>query len=102
MIRRRGDNGILVLTAAFFAAFTLIAMNYFVIAYRQEHVSAAAERSELTICAGESQGTIYDRYMRPLVNRETCLRAVAVPTALNREKTVAYAADRESFLEAYD
>jgi len=102
LIRRRGDNGILVLTAAFFAAFTLIAMNYFVIAYRQEHVSAAAERSELTICAGESQGTIYDRYMRPLVNRETCLRAVAVPTALNREKTVAYAADRESFLEAYD
>ena len=56
----------------------------------------------ITIEAGNCQGTIYDRNMRPIVNGDMQNIAVAVPSALDRETAAGYALDRESFLEDFD
>ena len=92
----------MVLTAMFFIMFCFIACNYYRIAFAQEEVRAAQERSELTVSVGEIRGTIYDRDMQPLTNCDTSLKAVAVPNALDREDTAAYAIDKATFYEAYD
>lgn len=102
MVRKRGEHGVLVLTAAFFISFTFIALNYYRIAAEQKDVPAAQLESTLTVEAGRCQGTIYDRNMRPLTNAATKHIAVAVPSALNREQTVEYAIDKESFYEQFD
>jgi penicillin-binding protein 2 len=100
-MRRRCENGVIWLTAAFFLMFTVIAGRYFTICFEQKHVSAAEERSEFTINAGESQGTIYDRSMKPLNNNAYVYKAVAVPKALDRDTVVEYALDREEFGEKF-
>lgn len=90
------------MTAAFFIAFTLIATNYFRIAFIQEQVGAAEERSALKIVAGTSQGTIYDRNMIPMINCSETYSAVAVPSALSREETAEFALDKDEFYEDFD
>ncbi len=102
MVRKRGEHGVLVLTAAFFISFTFIALNYYRIAAEQKDVPAAQLESTLTIEAGRCQGTIYDRNMRPLINATTKHIAAAVPSALNREQTAEYAIDKESFYKQFD
>lgn len=102
MVRKKGEHGVIVMTAAFFIAFTLISLNYFRIAFIQEQVSAAEERSELKIIAGISQGTIYDRNMNPMINRRETYSAVAVPSALSREETAEYSLDKAGFYEKFD
>lgn len=102
MVRKSGEHGILMLTAGFFLAFTLILLNYFSIAFEREHVNAAEERSELKIIAGTSSGTIFDRNMIPMNNCGVIYRAAAVPSALDREKTAEYAVDKEGFREKFD
>lgn len=99
MIRRRAEHGVIALTGLFFAAFVLLTLNYYRLAREQTYVEAAAERSVVTIIAGESQGTIYDRKMRPLTNRTTRYAAAAVPFAIDRESTAQYALDKAQFYE---
>lgn len=102
MVRKRGEHGVVFITAAFFIAFTLISMNYFRIAFIQEQVGLAEERSELKIVAGTSQGTIYDRNMTPMINCSKTYSAVAVPAALSREETAKFALDKEKFYNKFD
>ena len=101
-MRKRGEHGVLLLAVSFMLMFTLIAVNYYSIADVQEYVSAAEQRSLLKVIAGESQGTIYDRNMKPLCNTVVRYQAVAVPRALDREKTAVYAVNAEKFYEEYD
>ena len=102
MVRKRGEHGVLILTAAFFISFTFIALNYYRIAVEQKDVPAAQLESTLTIEAGRCQGTIYDRNMRPLINAAKKRIAAAVPSALDREQTAEYAIDKDSFYEQFD
>lgn len=88
------------MVGSFFVAFTGLACNYYRIAVQQKYVSAAEERSELTVTAGISQGTIYDRNMKRMVNTGTKMAAVFVPTAGDNEEAAEYAVDRETFLSA--
>lgn len=41
---------------------------------------AALRQSQTVLTAGQAEGTIYDRSLRPLVNRQTACYAAAVPT----------------------
>lgn len=100
MIRKRSDGGVLFLVGAFFLMFTALACNYFRIAFEGRYVRAAEQRSELTISAGESQGTVYDCNMVPIVNAGKKYYAVAVPYAIDPDKTAGYAVNREEFLGA--
>ncbi|WP_297955382.1 penicillin-binding protein 2 [uncultured Ruminococcus sp.] len=102
MVRKRGEHGVIVLTALFFVVFTLIACNFYRLSCGENGVPAAYIRNTVTIEAGNCQGTIYDRSMRPLVNADTERLAVAVPTALDRDICAEYATDRESFLAEWD
>ncbi|MBQ9898041.1 MAG: penicillin-binding protein 2 [Ruminococcus sp.] len=101
-MRRRGEHGVIVLTALFFVAFVGISLNYYRLAREQRYVEAAAAGSVVTVIAGESEGTIYDREMRPLTNAGTRFTAVAVPSALDREATAVYALDRSRFYTDFD
>ena len=100
-MQKRTERGIIALTAIFFLLFTILACNYYRIAFSQEYVSAAQERSEVTISAGEIEGTIYDRNMKPIVNAETVTKAVIVPSAVECQKAEKSAVDKSEFREAY-
>ena len=102
MVRKRGEHGVIILTALFFTAFIMLAFRYYSIVWQQSYVAAAMLERTFTIEAGNSQGTIYDRYMEPLINSETVLEAAAVPALLDREQTAQYAADKESFYREFD
>ena len=102
MVRKRGEHGVIVLTAIFFLCFTLLGLNFFRLAMEQKAVPSALQSHTYTIEAGRCQGTIYDTKMRPLTNAETHLEAVAVPSMLDREITAGYAVDREEFYEQFD
>ena len=101
-MRKRGEYGVLMLVLGFLAMFAGVAVNYYSIADRQAHVDTAAERSVLTVRADDSQGTIYDRNMKPLCNTVMRYEAVAVPRALDRSLAEAYAVDRKAFSEGFD
>lgn len=98
MLRKKGENRIITVTAVFFIVFTLLAVNYYAISVKQTYVRTAEKNAELIIGAGESQGTIYDRNLKPLVNTESIYKAVAVPTAVNKEEIASYAEDKDDFL----
>ena len=102
MVRKRGENGVIILTALFFTVFVILIFRYYSIAWQQEYVSTAQLEHTFTIDVGRTQGTIYDRGLRPVINAETELRAVAVPTLLDCKKTAEYALDRESFYKEFD
>ena len=97
MIRKRGENGVIILTGGFFLMFLVLAVSYFSIAYERKYAEAADRRSEFVIHVGESQGTIYDRNMRPLTNSTVKHTAVAVPSAADRSRLREYAVDKEKF-----
>jgi penicillin-binding protein 2 len=101
LLRKKGENRIILVIAVFFIMFTLLGMNYYALSVKQTSVRAAEKNAQLTINAGESQGTIYDRNMNPLVNTRTICRAVVVPSAVNADEIAAYAADSEDFCRKY-
>lgn len=101
MVRKRGEYGIVILTAMFFVFFTALTINYFAISFQQKYVSAADERSELKICASGTNGTIFDRQLRPLNNSERAYEAVIVPKTADEEEYIAYALDKEQFSEDF-
>ncbi|MCR4640010.1 penicillin-binding protein 2 [Ruminococcus sp.] len=102
MVRKRGEYGVLILTAVFFISFTLISANFYRLAVYSGEIPAAESDSKMTLEAGECQGTIYDRNMKPLTNAETKHMAAAVPAALNREETAQYAVDKEQFYSDFE
>ena len=102
MLRKRGENRVILLTAAFFQLFLVIAIKYYAIVYEQKYVREAEIRSDFTILAGESQGTIYDRNMNPMVNSEKKYVAAVVPTAVDKVEISQYAVDRADFSAEFE
>ncbi len=100
-MRRRSERGILILTAAFFLMFTVIVCNYMRLSQEREHVRTAEESSFITINAGDTQGTVYDRNFVPLTNAESSVVAVAVPSAVTLDELYDYAADKSDLSERY-
>ena len=86
MLRKKCENRIILVISAFFVMFTLLGADYYALSVKQTNVRAAEKNAELVINAGESQGTIYDRNMNPLVNTRTICRAVVVPSAVNADE----------------
>ena len=99
-----GESRIIALSAGFFASFVLTTANYYRLAMQlpEQAVQAAAERSDLRISAGESQGTIYDRNMIPLTNSKKRYIAVIVPSGVNMEEGAATAVEPEEFRCSYE
>ncbi|MBR5682320.1 MAG: penicillin-binding protein 2 [Ruminococcus sp.] len=102
MVRKRGENGVIILTALFFTAFVILIFRYYSIAWQQKNVSAAQLEHTFTIEVGKTQGTIYDHDLKPIINSEKELRAVAVPALLDCDKTAEYAIDKESFYKEFE
>lgn len=99
MIRRIGEHRIIAVTAVFFVVFILLSADYYTLSVKQTNVRAAEKNAELTIRAEDSQGTIYDRKMCPLVNAGSKYIAAVVPSAVDNAETAGYAVDRADFLE---
>ena len=99
MLRKIGEHRIIAVTAAFFILFILLSADYYALSVKQTNVRAAEKNAELTIRAEDSQGTIYDREMRPLVNAGSKYIAAVVPSAVDTAETAEYAVDKADFLE---
>ena len=102
MVRKRGENGVIILTALFFTAFFILIFRYYSLAWQQKYVSTAILEHTFTIEVGRTQGTVYDRNLKPVINSETELRAVAVPSLLDFEQTSEWALDKESFYKEFE
>lgn len=101
MIQKRIESGIISLAAVFLIMFSIIVLKYYQIAAEQKDVPATFHRSIVEINAGRGQGTIYDRNMQPLVNTEKCWYAAAVPSVVDKEQIMEYAADKKEFAEKF-
>ncbi len=101
-MRKRGERGILILAVLFLIMFFSVIANFLKLSQDREHVRTASESSFVTIHAGDSWGTIFDRNFVPLVNGEKKIIAVAVPyeTDLNELKT--YATNTEKLQSDYE
>ena len=102
MTRKRGEHGIIILTAFFFAVFFFLMCVFFCIAEKNVSIAATETESTYTIKVGECRGTIYDRNMQPLINENKELIAAAVPSLLDRKKTAEIAIDKEEFMNKFD
>ena len=100
-MRRRSELGILMLTAAFFVMFTVLVLNYYRLAQEREHVRAAEDSAFITINAGDTPGTIFDRNFVPLTNAESSVVAVAVPSAVTLDELYDYAEDKSDLRAKY-
>lgn len=100
-MRRHGERGILMLTVIFFMMFFGLSLNFYRLAVERKYISAAAERSYITIHGGDSQGTIYDRNFKPLTNAKTAITAVAVPSAVDLKEIEKLAEDKEKAAADY-
>lgn len=102
MIRKRGENAVIILTAIFFTLFIVLIFRYYSIAWNQNNVSVAQLEHTFTIEVGKTQGTIYDCNLKPLINSENELRAVAVPSLLECDKTGECAIDKDNFYKEFE
>ena len=101
-MRRRTECGIIILTLSFFLLFTILSFNYFGLAQKREYVRASEDNSFITINAGNTQGTIYDRNFVPLTNNTTSIVAVVVPSAISVDELYDIALDKNDFLQKYN
>ena len=90
-----------ILKSVFLLFFILILMNYYKISTEADTVFTE-DMYEITVNAGTTEGTIYDRNMKPLVNSEYKYIAVAVPYGIDRDKIIDFAVDREKFSEDFE
>lgn len=93
-MRRRAEFGIIALAAAFFLMFTAVGLNYFRLSQGGAAVGAGSSQALVELSAGESQGTIFDRELRPLTNASVRYRAAVVPGILEEDLS-AYVLDKE-------
>lgn len=101
MYKRLG-RGIIILTAVFFVIFCVIACNYCRLAFSGKYAQSVMNFSQVSISAGEIQGTIYDRNLLPLTNREKIYKAAAVPSVCDREGLAEYALNRDEFYRDFE
>ncbi|MDE6780246.1 MAG: penicillin-binding protein 2 [Ruminococcus sp.] len=101
-MRRKTEIRIIILVAVFFLMFVGLCFNYYRIAMKRDHVRTARTNAQFTVVAGNSEGTVYDRNMKPIVNSSKKNIAVAIPAFLDRNTTAEFAVDKDSFLENFD
>lgn len=101
-MRKKTELRIIILVATFFLMFAGLCFNYYRIAVKREHVQTARTNAQFTVIAGNSEGTIYDRNLKPVVNSSRKNIAVAVPAFLDRNSTAEFAVDKDDFLENFD
>lgn len=101
-MRKKGEHRIILIVSAFFLMFFGLSLNYFKLSYEQEYVETAMENSFVTINAGDSQGTIYDRNFIPLTNSVSKIVAIAVPSAVDSDELYSIAVDKQKFTADYD
>ena len=94
-MRRRAERGVIVLTVGFLLMFMVVSMNYYRIAQDRKYVLTAMDNSFVTINAGDTQGTIFDRDFVPMTNTESETVAIAVPSAVSLEELYDIAKDKE-------
>lgn len=99
LLRKKGEHRIIMITAVFFILFTLLSADYYALSVKQTYVRAAEKNSVLTLNVDESQGTIYDRNMTPMVNTQHKYMAAAVPSAIDVSGIAPYANDSRAFTE---
>lgn len=100
-MRRRSERGILILTAAFFLMFSVLAGNYLRLSQKREYVRTAEDSAFVTINAGDTQGTIFDRNFAPLTNSGSSVVAVAVPSAVTLDELLDLAEDSSNVRDRY-
>jgi penicillin-binding protein 2 len=101
-MRKRGEYGILILAIFFFFAFFGVSLNFLSLSQKREYVRTAADSAYVTIHAGESGGTIYDRNFQPFVNTEKRVAAVAVPSENSLEELLQLGVDRDYIEREYE
>lgn len=84
-MRKRAEFGVLALAAVFFLMFTVIGLNYYRLSQGGGALPAQTSQAVVEISAGETQGTIFDREMRPLTNSSVRYRAVIAPSLLKED-----------------
>ena len=100
-MRKRAERGILILGVLFILSFLIIAGNYLRIATNPEFAEAAVQSGEYRIEAESARGTIYDRNMNPLVNRNSEFTVAVIPQAVEKNKVMSYAEDKAEFAEKF-
>ncbi|MDE5569796.1 MAG: penicillin-binding protein 2 [Ruminococcus sp.] len=100
-MRRKGEHRIIFIVSAFFLMFFGLSLNYFRLSYERKYVTTAMENAFVTINAGDSQGTIYDRNFTPLTNSSSKIVAIAVPSAVDYDELYSLAVDKEKFSDDY-
>jgi len=100
-MRKRGEHGVILLTAVFFMFFFGVSLNFFRLSQERKFVRTAADNSFVTIHAGDSSGTIFDRNFVPLTNAKTRITAVAVPAETDLEELKKYAKDKTEVENLY-
>lgn len=101
-MRRKTEIRIIILVATFFLVFAGLCFNYYRIAMKRDHVRTARTNAQFTVVAGNSEGTVYDRNLNPIVNSSKKNIAVAIPAFLDRNTTAEFAVDKDGFLENFD
>lgn len=101
-MRRRGEYGILIIAVLFFFMFFGISLNFLKLSQEREYVRTAADSSFVTIHAGETWGTVFDRNFNRLTNAKSRIIAVAVPTEITLGELEQYAADTANLRMNYE
>ncbi len=101
MYRNRTDTGIMTAGLLFAAMFTVIMGRYYVLSCGSEYTAAAQQRGRIKLTVECGEGNIFDRNMKPLVNRKMCYTAVACPSLIDMDEAIQYAVDKEYFSEKF-
>lgn len=101
-MRRRGENGVLMLAVCFFFMFFAVSLNFLKLSQEREYVRTAAATSFVTVDVGDSRGTIFDRNFVPMVNREMRIVAVAIPEYTSLDELEELAADKSELAALYE
>ncbi len=101
-LRRKCEHRIIFIVSVFFLVFFGLSLNYFKLSYERKYVETARENSFVTINAGDSEGTIYDRNFTPLTNSVSKIIAVIVPDFVDFDEMCSIAVDKTSFIVNYN
>ena len=101
-MRIRIERCILLLITVFFLVFFALVINYYNLAFNEKSIHTEETRSFITINAGDTEGTIFDRNLIPLTNRTDSVVAVVVPSSVKFEDVYSIASDKNDFCEKYE
>ena len=98
LLLERSENRIAILLLISAVIFSGIALRYYKIAVRPVYTETSSENRFITISVGESQGTIYDRNMKRIVNSQYNYIGVIVPKMFRAEDVINLAQNKAEFM----